>query len=169
MSSHREQIKIIQEEKRIPFSVNGNGPRINLGAGWDHTKGMVRVDVAGNPDVLADVRHLPFKDDIFVEVRAFHILEHLPREQLIDTMNEWWRITKIGGAVDIEIPLAPSDLAWADPTHISFFVSGTWDYFLQGGPKEDHRLLYGIRPWKHLRKERMGNNDILGVTMEKVL
>ena len=169
MASTKPGPGIIHEQRRIPFSINGEGPRINLGAGWDHTKGMVRVDVAGDPDVLADVRHLPFEDNAFVEVRAFHILEHLPREQLIPIMNEWWRITKVGGAVDIEIPLAPSDLAWADPTHISFFVSGTWDYFLKDGPQEDHRLLYGIRPWIQLRKERMGNNDILGVTLEKVL
>ncbi len=170
MSTNRPGKNVAFDEKRtIPFVIKGEGRRCNLGAGWDPTPDFLRVDIGGAPDIVADARHLPFQDESFFEVRVFHLLEHLPRESLIPTMNDIWRITKFGGAVDIEIPLTPSDVAWADPTHISFFVSGTWDYFIQNGAQEQHRLLYNIKPWRLLRRERLGNNEILGVTMEKVL
>ena len=156
------------QTKKTPFSIKGEGRRCNLGAGWDPSPDFLRVDISGVPDIVADARHLPFQDESFLEVRVFHLLEHLPRESLISVMNDIWRITQFGGAVDIEIPLTPSDVAWADPTHISFFVSGTWDYFILGGSQEQHRLLYNILPWKLLRRERLGNNEILGVTLEKV-
>ena len=168
MSTHAPGKVILPEIRRVPFAIGGEGRRLNIGAGMDPTSGMLRVDIAGSPDVFADIRELPFQDGAFVEVRAFHILEHLPRECLVPCMNEFWRILSVGGAVDIEVPLAPSDVAFADPTHLSFFVSGTWDYFLLKGPQEEHRLLYGIHPWKQLRKERMGNNEIIGLTLEKV-
>lgn len=144
------------------------GRRVNLGAGMDLTEGFLRLDIAGQPDLMGDVRYLPFRSESFEEARAYHIIEHLPREELIGMMNEWWRILIVGGILDLEFPIAPSDVAFADPTHRAFYVPGTMEYFIAGGRHEEHRILYHIHPWKRIRQERIGHNDILGVTLEKL-
>jgi len=142
--------------------------KLNLGAGNDQAEGFVRVDRAGRPDVFCDVMSLPFRGGVFKIIKAHHILEHIPRESLIPLMNECWRLLRYGGEMDIEVPIFPSEGAMADPTHVSFFVSSTFDYFVRGGKFDDHRELYGIKPWLLQRRERLGFNDILGVTLEKV-
>ena len=141
--------------------------RLNLGAGFDPTDGYVRVDRAGTPDVRCDVRHLPFQPGAFEEIKAHHILEHLPREALIPLVNSCWGLLGEAGRMEIEVPIFPSDAAMADPTHVSFFVSRTFDYFLKDGSQEVHRRLYGIKPWRLLRRERLGYNDILQVALER--
>lgn len=142
--------------------------KLNLGSGFDKSPGYVRVDVAGEPEVWSDARALPFQDGAFSEVKAHHVLEHIPREALIGVMNECWRVTEPGGRIDIEVPVFPYWTAIADPTHISFFVSQTFDYFSEGAGHDDHMRLYGIKPWRLLRRTRMSDGQILGVEMEKV-
>ena len=145
-----------------------DGRKLNLGAGYDPTDAYVRVDWAGNPDIFCDVRWLPFQNQSFSEIRAYHILEHLPREDFIRLMNSCWVVLEDGGILDIEVPIFPSDDAMADPTHISFFVASTFDYFVMDKGHNEHRLLYEILPWKMIRRERMATNSILGVTLEKI-
>lgn len=115
--------------------------------------------------MLCDARALPFADGSFVEVKCHHVLEHIRREDLVTVMNECHRVLAEGGLMDIEVPIFPSDDAMADPTHLSFFVGKTFDYFTE---EEPHRDLYGILPWRMIRRERMGFNSILGVTLKKV-
>jgi len=141
--------------------------KLNLGAGFDEADGYLRIDLAGQPDVRCDARQLPFRQESFLEVKAHHILEHIPREQLIPLMNDCWRVLEPGGTMDIELPIFPSEAAMADPTHVSFFVAGTFDYFTRDRGHDEHRILYGIKPWMMLRRERLGFNDILGVTLQK--
>lgn len=138
--------------------------KLNLGAGTDEAEGYLRVDIAGRPDVFCDARTLPFRDGTFEEVKAHHILEHIPRPDLIGVMNECHRVLGEGGILDIEVPIFPSDDAMADPTHVSFFVPRTFDYFRKDNPT---RPLYGIQPWEISRRERLGHNSIVGVTLKK--
>jgi hypothetical protein len=58
----------------------------------------------------------------------------------------------------------PSEDAMSDPTHVAWYTSRTWDYFLEGHPM---LLVYGIKPWQLRRRERLGYNSILGVTLAK--
>ena len=46
------------------------------------------------PDVVADVRKLPFKNDKFDLVMACQILEHIPFEDVPKALNSVYRITK---------------------------------------------------------------------------
>ncbi len=157
------------------------GLKLNLGAGWDGTDGYIRVDRAGEPDIRLDVKHLPFDDDSFVVVRAFHILEHIDRRDLVPLMNECWRILKTppvdeasgstmgpGGVMEIEVPVFPSEAAMADPTHISFFVPSTFDYFNKGGQLDGERMLYGIKPWALTDRVRDSMAVFLRVRLAKL-
>lgn len=148
--------------------IKGRGRKINLASGDKVEKGFLNIDRAGKPNVLGDVRWLPLLSGSFGQARALHILEHIPREQLVSTMNEWWRVLKVGGILDIEVPITPSEDAFADPTHVSFFVPKTFAYFTRDHGHEEHRVLYDIKPWKMLHRSRMGANSILRVILKKV-
>jgi SAM-dependent methyltransferase len=141
--------------------------RLDIGCGSKRDDGYLATDITGTPDVLCDVRHLPFKDGAFDGVRALHVLEHIPREYLVQTMNECHRVTAGGGELEIELPIFPSDDAMADPTHVSFFVPRTFDYFVDGHGHDEHRRLYGIERWAYVNRERLGMNSILSVRLQK--
>ncbi|MDP9192301.1 MAG: class I SAM-dependent methyltransferase [Acidobacteriota bacterium] len=101
------------------------------------------------------------------------------RHGLIDVMNEMWRVLEPGGQAWIEVPVFPTEEAIADPTHGSFLVSSTFDYFNRCDNhtedmghlficREDHRQMYGIKPWKISRREKVNHARILVVFMTKV-
>ena len=141
--------------------------KLDIGAGDKREDGFLAIDIAGQPDILCDARHLPFRDGAFAEVRALHVLEHIRREDLVATMNEWHRVTAPEGTLEIEVPIFPSDDAMADPTHVSFFVPRTFDYFVDGAGYDGHRRLYGIERWSYITRERCAMNSILHVRLAK--
>lgn len=80
--------------------------KLNLGAGQDKREGFVSVDIQEkfSPDVVADVRRLPFSDQSADEIIAIDVLEHLPRHDLLPTLKEWHRVLKPGGNITIRVP-----------------------------------------------------------------
>jgi hypothetical protein len=96
-----------------------------------------------------------------------HILEHIPREDLISTLNECHRVVESEGELELEVPIFPSDDAMADPTHVSFFVPRTFDYFVDGSGYDEYRQLYGIERWSYIERERLGFNTIFNVRLQK--
>jgi len=58
------------------------------------------------PDVFGDAGDLKnlYQDNIFDEVRASHVLEHIPQLKTINNLNEWNRILKPGGKVRVIVP-----------------------------------------------------------------
>lgn len=54
----------------------------------------VDYDAGLKPDVVADVKKLPFEDGAFDVVAAYEILEHLPYEESLQGLNELRRVSK---------------------------------------------------------------------------
>ena len=87
-----------------------------------------------NPDVEPDVewdltKHpLPFDDDAFNEVHAYHTLEHLAYqgdyEFFFAEFTEYWRILKPGGVFCATVP-AWGETFWCDPGHRRIITAGT--------------------------------------------
>lgn len=174
--------------------------KLDIGAGNFHAQGeeWTTIDIVGTfrPDVLGDAHRLPYKDGSLRGIKCFHVLEHIPRDYfvfhwanqdswiearhgLVDVMNECWRVLQPGGEIWIEVPLFPTEEAIADPTHGSFLVSSTFDYFTLCENhtsddahaytcRDDHRRMYGIKPWRIKQRERLNHARVLGVIMEKV-
>ena len=78
--------------------------RLNIGAGGKVIEGWKSVDLAGDPDIRADVRAIPVPDASVDEAMAIHVLEHLYRWEAPDALREWHRIMKPGGLMAIEVP-----------------------------------------------------------------
>lgn len=53
---------------------------------------------------VGNARFLPFPDETFHVVYARHVLEHIPWHQVPDTIKEWGRVLKPGGALQVWTP-----------------------------------------------------------------
>jgi len=51
------------------------------------------LDKTLNPDYVADIRHLPFKDGSFLVVTAFEVLEHIPFDEFEKALAEIGRVS----------------------------------------------------------------------------
>ena len=90
---------------------------------------VVRVDMNPDvkPDVLWDLRDhpLPFSDNEFDEIHAYHVLEHLAQqgdyEFFFSEFNEYHRILKPDGCFFGITPAPRGIWAWGDPGHTRMF------------------------------------------------
>lgn len=67
----------------------------------------IRVEV--KPNVVCDIRELPFETNYFDMVRASHVLEHFGRNETHKVLDGWVRVLKIGGQLEIVVP----NITWA--------------------------------------------------------
>jgi hypothetical protein len=112
--------------------------KIDLGCGPFKKAGYVGIDeydwTGKYPEGEFILGHVPevfaqFKGNSIQEVRACHFLEHIPQSQVIETMNEVYRILVAGGLFDIIVPKTPCDTAWCDPFHVSFWNKLSFRYY----------------------------------------
>jgi predicted SAM-dependent methyltransferase len=81
--------------------------RVNLGCGFDQRDGYVNVDFQSfhEPDLVADVRDLSMlPDGCYEEILAQDVLEHLPRTEVLPTLQTWSRKLMPGGRLVLRVP-----------------------------------------------------------------
>jgi predicted SAM-dependent methyltransferase len=79
---------------------------LNLGSGDKRLKNYVNIDSRKecNPDVVCDIRKLPYEDNSVDRILASDILEHIGRLEVEKTLREWYRVLKPGGILIIKTP-----------------------------------------------------------------
>lgn len=82
---------------------------LNLGCGDKKLPGYINVDCAVSrkgivPDVVADLRKLPFPDGYADEVLSVHVIEHFYQWEAAGLLSEWRRVLKPGGRIVVECP-----------------------------------------------------------------
>ncbi len=101
-----------------------------------HESGFEATGVDSNPDAVRQCREAGFqiaesdaleflrsaRDESFVLVTAFHVLEHLPFEYCLNLVYQIARTLKPGGLLLVETPhpgnlLMATEQFWLDPTH----------------------------------------------------
>jgi SAM-dependent methyltransferase len=85
----------------------GSELRLNLGCGHLPDPDYVNVDARDldGVDVLADVRNLPFDPGSVAEMRAAHLLEHFPEEELRRRVLPHWRdLLREDGSIVLIVP-----------------------------------------------------------------
>jgi predicted SAM-dependent methyltransferase len=77
---------------------------LNLGCHIWKLDGFVNIDIDPNvdPDLVADVRSLPFENESIDFIYAGHILEHCSYDS--DILVEWKRVLKNGGEIIVTVP-----------------------------------------------------------------
>lgn len=80
--------------------------RLDLGAGPAPAYGYVHVDAMAQHDIeiVANVLEVPLPDESCAEVRASHLLEHLPFAAHVPMAREMWRLLRLGGEVNLIVP-----------------------------------------------------------------
>ena len=119
---------------------------LGCGPGEDNVSEFLGVDLRVGPkvDIVADLSAgWPFKDGAISEVRASHIVEHLPEP--LHTMSELFRVLEPGGTAVIDVPSTNGMGAFQDPTHVSYWNINSFIYY-------DHRQplggMYGCNKWE---------------------
>ena len=126
----------------MPF-VEG-GVNLNLGCNYHPRPGYVNVDIGAYPgvDVICDLEKTwPWEDESVDFILAEDIIEHL--HDKIHTMNEAWRVLKVGGEMSIWVPSTDGRGAFQDPTHVSYWNPNSFLYFSANHP-EYHDLYPGL-------------------------
>lgn len=108
---------------------------LDVGCGINKFPGSIGVDnnAATRADVICELDHFPypFRDGIFDQVRAIHVIEHV--ENVIRTMEEFHRLLKPGGRLVMATPHYTDFSSFCDPTHRWHLNSFSFRYF-----GEDH-------------------------------
>lgn len=116
--------------------------KVNLGCGRFPLKGYINVDNRDLPsvDLIADLnKPWPWSDGTVDEVRASHVLEHIPDVPAF--MAEAHRVLAPHGVLDITVPHGDHPNARIDPTHVRQFLPLSMEFWT-GNPDYEQ---YGPR------------------------
>lgn len=104
------RIKRIRVVKKVHRLLRPNMPvRLNLGCGDKILDDYVNIDVAPSrkgvkPDVLADLRDLPYEAQSVDEILSVHVIEHFYPWEAEQMLRYWLTLLKPGGKVVLECP-----------------------------------------------------------------
>ncbi|NWF75121.1 MAG: class I SAM-dependent methyltransferase, partial [Nitrospirae bacterium] len=106
LSNHTIEKRIQQIVKFVEDTYTSSD-RLHLGCGENVLPGFLNVDIRKiNPYVFVDdvssLNSLP--DKSFSLIYASHILEHFPRDKVIDILRKWISKLKEGGEIYISVP-----------------------------------------------------------------
>lgn len=103
-------------------------------------------------DVSWDLENtpLPFRDNEFYRVIAYHVLEHLDNKRsLYRLMDELHRILNSKGILKIKVPHFSSFVAYESPDHVLFFGYDTFGWWTE----EWFEPYYVRRKWKIIKSK----------------
>jgi predicted SAM-dependent methyltransferase len=122
------------------------------------------VDITEPADQIVDLEGAwPWPDSSVDEIVAHDIVEHLRDKR--HTMNEAWRVLKPNGRFEIIVPTIRGIGAVCDPTHVSYWSVGDFEYYEKGNfARERFRDSYGIEadfyfmdePIQYFNRNRFG-------------
>ena len=146
---------------------------LNLGAGNRPLKGAVNHDRIKHRleiDMVHDLNVLPWpwKANSLDQIVARSVFEHLDLD-LVQVMDECWRILRSGGRLDVKVPHWQHDNAYADPTHRWRYSLRSFDVFLPDTALGKEHSFYTARKWQLLKGPKLnGAKSSLFITLRPV-
>lgn len=129
---------------------------------WSENLVTLDFNSTCNPDVVWDLNNLPlpFQDNEFDEVHAYHTLEHFGAQgdwrAFLSFFSEIWRILKPGGYFAGITPSAESVWAWADPGHTRLIMLESLVFLKQ----PEYQRQCGVTPMTDYRPFYQADFDI---------
>jgi len=105
----RERYILLKNQKKLSKNVaqkeNANTPIFIEFGSTTPRKNWITIDVAQGADIILDITcEFPLKSNCVDKIYTSHLLEHFQYKDLIQILNEFYRILKIGGELSICIP-----------------------------------------------------------------
>jgi predicted SAM-dependent methyltransferase len=78
---------------------------LNIGCGrMPKKEGVINLDIKKLPevDIVADARELPFGNEEIDKIISNDVIEHFENKEIVPLLNEWKRVLKIGGTMEIQ-------------------------------------------------------------------
>ena len=123
MPSARGLLERLTDPHQFDLAPTGGGAVLDVGCGSAKAPGAVGLDVSA--DTEADIVHdldsfpYPIADDSFDQILMQDVLEHV--REPIRLFEEFHRIARPGGRIQLRTPHFSSVLAYGDPTHRHYF------------------------------------------------
>ena len=142
--------------------------KLELGGGDNpsKTKLWVNVDIRPLPevDVVCDVTKLPYKDDEVDEIFAAHLIEHFGRFEFDAVLDEWVRVLKHGGKMELHCP----DMEELCKQYTNGDITTEWfSYICYGG--QDYEYNHHKIAWDYSRlRSELVQRKMTNVTREPV-
>jgi len=122
--------------------------KLDLGCGLNKKEGFIGVDLIDAPGVIeSDIfSYLKLLADNSVdEVRMYHSLEHVPKDQYLDVMRNLLRVCKNGAIIEIGAPYYNNSVNIANPYHHIHFNEHSFRFFCR--EKEDRYNVMKKSDW----------------------
>jgi SAM-dependent methyltransferase len=80
--------------------------KLHLGCGDRHLDGYINIDWRKTvaTDLVCDIRKLPYNSNSSEIIEVYHVIEHLPKRDLMNAFKEWYRILYPRGKLIVECP-----------------------------------------------------------------
>ena len=147
--------------------------KLVLGCGTRPYDGYINHDITkhhGYVDITHDLSVLPWPwaDEQFEHVIAESVLEHLDID-LLDALNEIWRILKPGGKLSVKLPYWRHEMTWNDPTHRRGYGMGIFDQVCPETIRGQEYDFYTPYKWCYVKQTHMNpSGSSLLATLEKL-
>ena len=94
---------------KLKYKLGMGGARpllLHLGCGTRRFQGYANIDLRKTKatDLVCDIKKLPYPDASVDLIETYHVIEHLPRNDMPKALNEWFRVIVPGGGLIIECP-----------------------------------------------------------------
>lgn len=105
LEENRDRLVMWQRD----FYADATGLRVHLGCGTEVYPGWINLDSETWRNTVGvdqgDLRDLNrFADSTVDVISCHHALEHIPGVDIIPTLQEWARVLKVGGVLDLAMP-----------------------------------------------------------------
>ena len=126
--------------------------KLHLGCGGEHLKGYINIDIIKRSgiDMIADARHLPFQEGSAEVIESYHLIEHIPRYEVLPMLKHWHAILIPSGKGIIECPdfdkTCEAYLKGAEGLLSYIFGGQRW-------PSDTHYFGYNFKRLKKLLEE----------------
>ncbi len=79
---------------------------LNLGCGYVRFDDCINIDCRKecNPDLVLDIKKLPYESDSIDGIYCLDALEHIPRNLVLETLKSWHKILKSGSFLILRLP-----------------------------------------------------------------
>jgi predicted SAM-dependent methyltransferase len=155
---------------------------VNLGAGRNTSGEFINIDTRPLPHThhIHGVEELPMFNDESVDLLyASHLLEHVEREKLDKTLEEWHRVLKYGGILRFGVPDFDSliEVYRLSGNNVESVVNQIMG---AGAPYDDHHTIWnfdyaeavlkrvGFREVRRWTPETVDHHDFIDKTMRTV-